>query len=83
MGKSRFPKPDQEFNQDLSTGALDFTTSTPNWKEFEIETHKPGKYGRMLVTLFLDEDGVTLNNILVEKGFARYYDGKKREPWFG
>ena len=37
MGKSRFPKPDQTFTQDLSAGALSFTTTTPGNKAFHLD----------------------------------------------
>ncbi len=37
MGKSRFPKPDQTFTQDLSAAALSFTTTTPGNKAFHLD----------------------------------------------
>jgi hypothetical protein len=37
MGKSRFPKPDQTFSQDLTAGVLSFTTTTTNNKPFHLD----------------------------------------------
>lgn len=37
MGKSRFPKPDQTFSQDLSAAVLSFTTTTPGDKAFHLD----------------------------------------------
>ena len=37
MGKSRFPKPDQVFSQNLATGALSFTTTTPSGVAFHLD----------------------------------------------
>lgn len=37
MGKSRFPKPEQEFSQDLSAAVLSFTTTTPGSKPFHLD----------------------------------------------
>lgn len=37
MGKSRFAKPDQVFSQNLVAGALIFTTTTPNNRQFHLD----------------------------------------------
>ena len=47
-------------------------------KEILIKTvrDKKGKYGRYLVTIYIEEDGmpVNVNALLVEKGYAEYKD---------
>lgn len=45
-----------------------------------IETHKPDKYGRWLVDLWVDIDGGTLhvNRMMVADGHAREYFGGKK-----
>ena len=40
---------------------------------------KPDKYGRLLVKIWVD--GVYLNDLLIEEGHARAYDGGKKQPW--
>ena len=50
-------------------------------KKVRILTEKPGKYGRYLADMYL-EDGTYLNDLLIEKGYAREYFGEAREPWF-
>ena len=48
---------------------------------FRIQTHKPDKYGRWLVTIPLYEDGgplATVNHRMIELGFAVPYAGGSR-----
>ena len=42
------------------------------------------KYGRLLVEIFLSKDGSTysVNNWLIENGYAKQYDGGKKSAWF-
>ena len=69
--------------KELGYKARDFVKELILGKTFTIKTHKPGKFGRYLIDLFLSEEPeITLNNVLVEKGFARNYDGGRREKWF-
>ena len=37
MGKSRFPKSDQVFSQNLASAALSFTTTTPSGVAFHLD----------------------------------------------
>ena len=55
MGKSRFNKPDQDFTQDLSAGALSFTTTTNN-KPFHLDqvTFKFSQSVTETITITLD-----------------------------
>jgi endonuclease YncB( thermonuclease family) len=50
---------------------------------FTLESHKdrPDKYGgRWLGRLLSKADGVCLNDLLIEKGFAKGWDGKGEKP---
>lgn len=40
---------------------------------------KPDKYGRLLVKVW--SDGEFINDLMIEEGLARIYDGGKRQPW--
>ena len=41
------------------------------------------KYGRLLVEIFDDEDyKVSINNWLIESGYAKQYGGGKKTKWF-
>lgn len=44
-----------------------------NSKVITVQCHEFDKYGRLLVELFIDDK--TANNILVEEGLAKLYDG--------
>lgn len=41
--------------------------------EWVIETHKEDKYGRILGTLYLEGDSVTLNEKILSEGIAKPY----------
>ncbi len=41
---------------------------------------KPDKYGRLLVKIW-DEEGVCVNDVLIEGGFAQAYDGGTKTSW--
>jgi len=38
-----------------------------------------GKYGRVLGWLYIDEQGVSLNELMIDEGYAWVYDGGKKE----
>jgi micrococcal nuclease len=42
---------------------------------------KPDKYGRLLVKVWVDDGAVLVNDLLVEEGLARTYDGGKKSSW--
>ena len=67
--------------KDLAIKGRDFVRELIVGETVEITTYKPGKFGRMLIKVYID-DGQCLNDLLVEKGYARKYDGGKREGWF-
>lgn len=48
--------------------------------EFLLNTSKSNdKYGRFMATIFIDN--VSLNQELVDLGYARVYHGEKKQPW--
>jgi endonuclease YncB( thermonuclease family) len=48
-----------------------------NNKIVQVHCHEFDKYGRLLVEIY--ENNKTVNNILVEEGFAKLYDGKTKD----
>jgi len=40
---------------------------------------KPDKYGRLLVRIWIE--GLFINDLLIDEGLARAYDGGERQPW--
>lgn len=48
-------------------------------KHVQVITTKEGKFGRYLVDLYYDKRNI--NKELVEKGYAKVYNGGKREKW--
>jgi len=49
-----------------------------NDNKFVLVSHGVGKFGRCLGELFLQEDGWSLNEMLITEGHAKVYDGGKR-----
>ena len=47
------------------------------------QTEKEGKYGRILGWLYIDGNSGSLNQQLVDEGFAWAYDGGRKEKDFG
>jgi len=47
-----------------------------------IRTEKEGKYGRILGWLYTDEFSISLNEVMVEKGYAWTYTGSKKDKNF-
>jgi len=44
-----------------------------------VKTEKDGKYGRMLGWFYSHRSGNSINNEMIEKGYAWEYDGGKKE----
>lgn len=42
-------------------------------------TQKPDKYGRLLVLVY--KDGICANEVLIQEGLARAYDGGAKSDW--
>ncbi len=55
----------------------------PEGQEILITSESKGKYGRYLVTIFIEKKGrkINLNKLLVAKKLARVYFGEKKEKW--
>ena len=45
-----------------------------------VSCHDFDKYGRLLVEIFIND--VSINNWLIEKEYAKKYDGGKKSKWF-
>ena len=45
-----------------------------------VSCHDFDKYGRLLVEIFVDNESI--NNWLIEKEYAKKYDGGKKSKWF-
>lgn len=41
---------------------------------------KEEKYGRMLADVYVDNPSAAINDIMVEEGFAKYWDGTGERP---
>ena len=54
-------------------------TNLTNAKQLIISTEKDGKYGRMLGTIHMNDDIVSLNQQMIDKGYAWEYDGGSKE----
>tara|TARA_R100000781_G_scaffold113254_1_gene81406 strand:- start:1058 stop:1459 length:402 start_codon:yes stop_codon:yes gene_type:complete len=50
-----------------------------NAKQLMISTEKDGKYGRMLGTIHINDDIVSMNQQMIDKGYAWEYDGGTKE----
>ena len=55
------------------------STNLANAKQLIISTEKDGKYGRMLGTIHMNDDIVSLNQQMIDKGYAWEYDGGSKE----
>jgi|TARA_R110002020_G_scaffold20151_3_gene69006 micrococcal nuclease len=47
-----------------------------------IQTEKDGKYGRMLGWIYADGSPVSINQLMIDEGYAWIYDGGKKEKDF-
>ena len=55
------------------------STNLSNAKQLIISTEKDGKYGRMLGTIYINDDIVSMNQQMIDKGYAWEYDGGTKE----
>jgi len=55
------------------------STNLYNAKQLMISTEKDGKYGRMLGTIHMNDDIVSMNQQMIDKGYAWEYDGGTKE----
>ena len=47
-----------------------------------VRTEKEGKFGRMLGWLYSDDDEKSINQVMIDEGYAWAYDGGKKEKSF-
>ena len=47
----------------------------------KIECFDFDKYGRLLVIVWNMVDEKSINQIMLDEGYAKVYDGGKKEPW--
>ena len=50
-----------------------------NTKMITVVCHEFDKYGRLLVSLYDANDSISYNDILINEGFAKKYDGKHKD----
>jgi|TARA_R110000823_G_scaffold214810_2_gene344559 micrococcal nuclease len=50
-----------------------------NAKTLTISTEKDGKYGRMLGWIYADGSPVSINQLMIDQGYAWAYDGGTKE----
>ena len=55
------------------------STNLSNANQLMISTEKDGKYGRMLGTIYINDDIVSMNQQMIDKGYAWEYDGGTKE----
>lgn len=55
------------------------STNLSNANDLMISTKKDGKYGRMLGTIYINDDIVSMNRQMIDKGYAWEYDGGTKE----
>ena len=66
--------------KELGLQAKEFlATNLTNAKQLIISTEKDGKYGRMLGTIYINDDIVSMNQQMIDKGYAWEYDGGTKE----
>jgi len=65
--------------KELGLKARDFVRQLILKQTVKIFTYKEGKFGRYLVDIYYDDQKI--NDVLIDMGYARRYDGGKRSPW--
>jgi len=67
------------YEKKLGLEAKDWLVKQLRRSDLTIKTEKEGKYGRILGWLFTEEFSKSLNEVMVDKGYAWEYDGGKKE----
>jgi len=65
--------------KELAKEARDYLKGLVLDKEVIVVTSKAGKYGRYLADVYRLDSHV--NQMMIDRGYARKYDGGKRLPW--
>lgn len=72
--KSKNPK-----EKEAAIKTRDFLKEKILDKIVKINCKKFDKYGRLLIEIYCDNDNI--NNLLIEKNYAKKYDGGTKEEW--
>jgi micrococcal nuclease len=65
----------------LAVKARDFLRDLILDKIIIIECLDFDKYGRLLGNLFIEGNDVSISNMMIEKGYAKAYDGGTKNKW--
>lgn len=66
--------------KELGITARDYLKTLLNNKTLDITCGSFDKYGRLLIDIY-DEDGISISNKLIEKGYANKYNGGTKKKW--
>ena len=65
----------------LAVKARDFLRDLILDKIIIIECLDFDKYGRLLGNLFIEGNDISISNMMIEKGYAKAYDGGTKTKW--
>ena len=71
---------EKEMAKLAKTRFTELLTKNPNGF-IRVNCHNFDKYGRILVEIWNDVDAKSLNDIMLEEGHGKKYDGGKKEVW--
>ena len=74
-------KSEIEIEQELCVKGTNFLKELILNKIIKIKTIKADKYGRLLSKIYSYGDDQCINDLLIDMGFCRKYDGGKKEDW--
>ena len=69
------------YEKQLAVKARDFLRDLILDKIIIIECLDFDKYGRLLGNLFIEGNETSISNMMIEKGFAKAYDGGTKSKW--
>jgi endonuclease YncB( thermonuclease family) len=82
--KPLLSNPNRDKEKELALAAknrlIELLGKAPN-KLVKIKCGQFDKYGRILVTVWNQVDKKSINEIMIEEGHGKVYDGKKKESW--
>ena len=82
--KPSLQNPNRDKEKDLAklakTRFTELLTKNPNGV-IRVKCYKFDKYGRILVDIWNDVDEKSVNDIMIEEGHGKKYDGGKKELW--
>ena len=69
------------YEKQLAVKARDFLRELILDKIVVIECLDFDKYGRLLGNLYIEGNEMSISNMMIEKGFAKAYDGGTKSKW--